>query len=387
MRPTGRAVAHARAGLIAILMLAAVTAALLLTTRITRAVQDGADAAEASVRIVHGIADAGPLDVYIDGSLALIGIIFAETSSELDLAPGEHQFAVVASGGPPQEALASGSIALENDTPYYASLFGTTAAASVGLFAIDERPLSGSQARFRIINGAPDAGEIVPVFSGGEALSEPLAFGDAAQYAAIDAGAYDLDLLDAVSGAALLSLPQTSFGEGVTTDIFVVGLLADGSLQALVESLAVEIERPTGRSASIVAGTCADAGELVADLGIVQEGQGDAVGVLETPAVSQGFGLAAAPFGALISAPHAVTVNEPEAAGGGVIACGEIGGRLTDTGALVIALNHAGSTATAGVAVLAPGLEDPETTGVSVFLTTGEAPGSAAATPAAGVNG
>ena len=42
-----------------------------------RAEQDlDGGAAGVHVRIVHGIADAGPLDVYVDGSLALIGVLF-----------------------------------------------------------------------------------------------------------------------------------------------------------------------------------------------------------------------------------------------------------------------------------------------------------------------
>lgn len=350
----------------------------------SRAIQDAGDANTPGIHVVHGIAGAGPLDVYLDGSLALIGIEFTETSSLLAIPAGDHQFAVVPTGSSPEEAIASGTLSLGDGTRYYATLLGTTDAPSVGLFAIDARPLAAGQARFRVINGAPDVGEIVPVFTGGDALSEPLAFGDASQYAAIDAGAYDLDVLDAVSGAALLSLPQTPFESAVATDILVVGQLADGSLQTLIEPRAVETERPTGRTARIVAGTCADIGDLVAELGVVQPGQGDVVGVVDTTPVAQGFGLAAAPFSSLISAPHAITVNEDEEAGGAAIACGGIGGRLTDTGALVVTLDDPGSGATSGVAVLAPGLEDPETTGVSVFLAIGGT-GDAAATPAAAV--
>ena len=43
-----------------------------------RALQDlDSESERARVRVVHGITDAGPLDVYVDGSLALIGILFA----------------------------------------------------------------------------------------------------------------------------------------------------------------------------------------------------------------------------------------------------------------------------------------------------------------------
>jgi hypothetical protein len=64
-----------------------------------------------------------------------------------------------------------------------------------------------------------------------------------------------------------------------------------------------------------------------------------------------------------------------------VVACGDIGGNLTDTGALVIALQTQDTRATAGVAVLAPALEDPAATAVSVFLIAGVPAAGAGATP------
>ncbi len=56
---------------------------------------------------------------------------------------------------------------------------------------------------------------------------------------------------------------------------------------------------------------------------------------------------------------------------------------MTDTGALVIALAEARSAEPAGVAVLASSIEDPEATGVSVFLTLGATAAIPVATPAA----
>jgi hypothetical protein len=64
-----------------------------------------------------------------------------------------------------------------------------------------------------------------------------------------------------------------------------------------------------------------------------------------------------------------------------VVACGDVGGNLTDTGALVIALQVQGTGATTGIAVLAPALEDPGATGVSIFLTAEAPAAGAAATP------
>src|SRR5215207_3874618 len=236
-----------------------------------RALQDlDSESGRARVRVVHGIADAGPLDIYVDGSLALIGILFADISGDVVLAGGEHAFAVVPTGGSPETAIAAGTIAISGNTLAYAALLGSLDSASVGLFEVDDRPLDQGRARFRIISGVPDAGAIIPMFAGGDALSEPLGFGDASQYASIDAGMYDLEFLEAESGISLLALPQTPFGEGTTTDVILVGQVSDGTLVAVVQPIQVELARAIGRPAQIFTGSCGGLEAVAADLGIVQ---------------------------------------------------------------------------------------------------------------------
>ena len=111
-----------------------------------RALQDlEGGPSEARIRIVHGIADAGPLDIYIDGSLALIGMLFADTSGDVVLPGGEHTFAVVPTGNPVETAIAAGTVALGDDTLAYTALLGTVESASVGLFEVDVRPLDQGQ--------------------------------------------------------------------------------------------------------------------------------------------------------------------------------------------------------------------------------------------------
>jgi hypothetical protein len=321
----------------------------------------------ARVSIVQGIAGARPLDIYIDGTLALIGVLCPDTSAVLQLSGGEHQFAVVPTGAAPDAAIVSGSIDVAAGTRQYATLLGTSDDAAVGLFAVDERPLEAGQARFRVINGSPDSGQIVPAFSGGEAVAEGLGFGDAMEYVAVDAGTYDIDLLDS-SGAVLLTAPQVVLAEGSTNDLIIVGQVADDSLQVVTETVNTGAQRVSGHAAQIVTGTCDNPGDSVADLGLVRQGQGDTVGSAGGQAVENGFALANVPFAALTDTPHAVTVAGGEAASGPLLACADIGGRLTDTGSLVIALHAPRGQEPTGVAVLAPGLETPDTTGVSVFL-------------------
>jgi hypothetical protein len=363
------------------LFLAAAVLSILTGLERSAARQDTDSDERASVRVVHGIADAGPLDIYVDGAIALIGIQFRETSGDLHLSGGSHDFAVVPTGETLDSPIAAGAVSLQAKSLSYAALFGTSTAASVGLFSVDDRPVDEGRARFRVVSGVVDAESIVPAFVGGDAISEPLAFGDASQYAAIDAGTYDLDILDAVSGSSLLTVTQVPLAEGTINDVFLVGSVSDGSQQAVVVTIEGSIARIPGSRAQILSGTC-DAPETeLADLGLVRVGQGDAVGASDVASVAQGYAVVAFPFISLVETPHAIAIIADGASSEGPAACGNIGGRLTDTGALVMSLQLAGSNVPAGIAVLAPTIENPDATGVSVFLVTGPPGEPTIATP------
>jgi hypothetical protein len=363
-------------------MLIVAVLSVLTTLEIGVARQNSPSEDVARVRVMHGIADAGPLDIYIDGGIALIGIQYQETSGDLTLSKSNHEIAVVPSGESIENAIAAGTVSLQDRNFAYTALLGTSAEPSVGLFAIDDRPVDEGRARFRVISGIVDADGVVPAFVGGDAISESLAFGDASEYAAIDAGTYDLDILDAASGSSLLTVPQVPLTEGTITDIFLVGSLNDGTQQAVIVAIAGEIARIPGSRAQIVGGSCESPETELADLGRVRVGQGDAVGAPGTAAVAQGYAVAAIPFAALIETSHAIAITADEANSTRFVACGDIGGRLADTGALVISLQAIDSQFPDGVAVLAPTLENPDATGVSIFLVTGTTV-EPAATPAA----
>ena len=151
-------------------------------------------------------------------------------------------------------------------------------------------------------------------------------------------------------------------------------------MQALVIPTPLPTAPVEGQVGQIVFGVCDDLGSVVADLGIVQTGQGASVGVADAPAVAQGYAVAPISFAALTDTPHAVAVFATADADDAALACGTIGGQLTDTGALVIALEASIAGGPNGVAVLAPTLENPDATGVSIFLrglTSGASPAEA----------
>ena len=320
------------------------------------------------IRVVHGIADAGPVDIYVDGALALFGIAFPETSTELWVPGGEHLLAIVPSGASQDVPIAAGAVEFVAGESAFVTLLGTATSATVGLFPVDVTPQDEGQSRFRVINGLADAGEVVPAFAGGESISATLGFGDASAYASVDQGVFDLEFIDAVTGGPLLSLPQAELTEGSAIDFILVGLVADGTLQAVVATTETPVSRPTGNAASIVPGRCGQLNEPALDIGLVRSGQGDRVGIADVPEMAQGFGVVPIAFETVIAEPHAILVVLNELAGSDILACGDIGGRLTETGALVISLQPVETGGPAGVAVIAPSIEDPAATGVSIFL-------------------
>src|SRR3954463_13636103 len=116
-------------------MLIVAVLSVLTTLEIGVARQNSPSEDVARVRVMHGIADAGALDIYIDGGIALIGIQFQETSGDLALPRSDHQFAVVPTGESIDNAIVAGNLSLQNRDLAYAALLGTSANASVGLFA------------------------------------------------------------------------------------------------------------------------------------------------------------------------------------------------------------------------------------------------------------
>ena len=114
-----------RNGIAGAALLIAAVLSVLTTLEIGVARQDSSSDESARVRVVHGIADAGPLDIYIDGGIALIGIQFQETSGDLTLSRSDHQFAIVPTGDSIENAIAAGTVNLQDRNLAYAALLGT----------------------------------------------------------------------------------------------------------------------------------------------------------------------------------------------------------------------------------------------------------------------
>ncbi|MCC6312727.1 MAG: DUF4397 domain-containing protein [Thermomicrobiales bacterium] len=332
----------------------------------------------AAVRIIHAVAGAGPIDVYLDGALAVIGTTFPSATDPIELAAGEHRVTVTPTGAALDTALVDSTITVDAGANVDIALIGSAEAIEARSFPVDQSQIAPDLARLRVINASPDAGPLTPTITGGSDLFPTVDFLLATEYADLPAGAYALDLLGTDSGAAVVSLPDLELAAGDVVDVYIVGLVANETAQALVVRARAGIATPVGRPAVLRAGACAEPGATVADLGVIAAPDGTPVGRSGVAAVENGFTAAPMAFDDLLAADHVVTVATSDEAGAPLLACGEIGGRLTDDGALAIALRATDGTL-AGMAVLAPSVLDAEATDVSIFL----APANETAVPAA----
>jgi hypothetical protein len=292
---------------------------------------------------------------------------------------------VVPSGQGPDQAIAETNVALSEDG-YDLAMVGTLNELRFDLIPIDLRPLDPGRARLRVIHGSPDTGPLDPAFSGGDVLFPTVDYAGKTDYAELDAGTYDLEVRYAGTDTPVLQLPGTVLDAGTATDFVVVGEVADATLQGLLVTSSPGIYQPVGRPAQVRAGGCGAALDKKAGtpLNDVLAPHGDSFGQSQAATAESSFTTIAVSLDDLLAADHAVVVtrspDEPE-----VIACGEIGGGLTDVGALVVGLREQNGSGFAGVAVLAANVTDPATTDVSLFLAAGLVVGAAPAiaTPAA----
>lgn len=321
------------------------------------------DGATATIRMVHGVAGAGALDLVVDDGVAIVGAGFPSVSDPIPLTAGEHRLRLVPSGA--DDALVEGTVELAAGTAYLAAALGTADEPRLFLYPIDEAPLAPGQARLRLIHGSPDLGPVDLALAGGDLVLPTVEYPNASEAADVEAAGYDLELRLAETGEVALDLPGTTLAEGRVVDLVVVGAAADGSLQALAAETTADEAPPAGRLAELRAGTCGDPGETLAEVGRLAPAAGDPVGPGSPPEAASLAGTADVPLDQLVGESTVVTVAS--AAGDQPAACGPVAGRFTADGALVVGLRSTAGELQ-GVAVLAPSAVDEAATDLSIFL-------------------
>ncbi len=153
---------------------------------------------------------------------------------------------------------------------------------------------------------------------------------------------------------------------------------------ASVPSL-LSVAQQDGLSAALHTGDCADIGPEVAALQAAVVPSSERVGSSRSLPGANSFTAVPVALDAMLAADHALVIAGTD---GETLACGEVGGYLTDAGALIVGFRSEPASGLGGVAFLSPA-DAPGQTNVSLFLTgealagdAGEATEAADASPA-----
>jgi hypothetical protein len=125
------------------------------------------------------------------------------------------------------------------------------------------------------------------------------------------------------------------------------------------------VAQQSGVAVDIRQGNCEELGDVVAPLVAATIPEGEPRGNAAAMAAASSFTTVPLSLEALITGDHAIVMPFP--AGDEVVACGEIGGVLTEAGALVVGIRPQGEEDISGIAFLSPSA-DPAQTSISLFL-------------------
>lgn len=182
------------------------------------------------VRVVHASPDAPNVDVWVDGSVVLTDIPFTAVSDYLELAPGEYNVQVTATGD--TAPVIDADLTLEAGTAYTVAATGTLAEITPVVLTDDTATLSG-QAKLRIFHASPSAPASVDIaVAGGPVLVEELGYGEASGYLAVDPGDYEVEIRAAGEMDAALTVPASLAAGMNVTAIAMDG--GDAGVQVIV---------------------------------------------------------------------------------------------------------------------------------------------------------
>jgi hypothetical protein len=187
---------------------------------------------DARARIGHCSPDAPAVDIWIDGARAIENVAFGQIGDYTDLPAGRHEVALSATGD--DDPVFETSVEVEGDADYTVLATGTMDDLDATVLADESGDVPSGKTHVRFVHCSPDAPAVDVRVAGGPTLFEGIGFRQASDYAPVDAGSYDLEVVPSGSDDIALSLPDTRFRGGRAVSAVATGMAGDGSLSAVV---------------------------------------------------------------------------------------------------------------------------------------------------------
>ena len=184
--------------------------------------------------IIHAAPDAGPVDVYLDGEVAITGAEFGILGDFLPVPAGAHQVQVTAAGGDPADAVIDAEMTVEPGVAYEVAAVGLGGEYQLVQAIVDTTPVAPDEARVRVVHAGPDAPAVDVAVTGGDVLISDLAYLQSSDVLTVPAGTYDLEVRPTGTADVAFALPGTVLEGGYTYSVFAIGLVADGTFGAII---------------------------------------------------------------------------------------------------------------------------------------------------------
>src|SRR5215208_753766 len=236
MHPLSRSAA--RVVTIILVVLALVVALLPLQASLAKA-QDEIAEADATLRVIHASPGAPEVDVLLDGQTLLQGLAYGTASSYATLTPEEHRLQVVPTGQTADAAVVDETIDAAPGQAYLLAVFGLLNDIGGDIYDVDLSEIEPGNARVRLINFSPDAGDVDLLETGGDEWFGDVGLGEASDYEDIAPGTYSADVRGGDDDRVLQTVADLTFEETRVYDVVVLGQMADDSLalQSLVTTV------------------------------------------------------------------------------------------------------------------------------------------------------
>jgi len=201
--------------------------------------QDESVEADATLRVIHASPGAPEVDVLLDGQTLLQGLAYGTASSYATITPEEHRLQVVPTGQTADAAVVDETVDAAPGQAYLLAVYGLLNDIGGDVYDVDLSEIEPGQARVRLINFSPDAGDVDLLETGGDEWFSDVGLGEASDYADIAPGTYSADVRGGDDDRSLLTVSELPFEETRVYDVVVLGQIADDSLalQSLVTTV------------------------------------------------------------------------------------------------------------------------------------------------------
>lgn len=235
------------------MLLAMVIALAGLSVGPRRAAAQEAGQADATVRFVHALPGGPAVDVMVDGSPVAQGLAFGAATEYAALPAGDHQVQVLPAGE--TTPLIDTTVTAEAAKAYIVAVLGTAQAPEAQVLEVNLDATTVGQARIRLLNAVPDAGELSVGIAGGDNLFENVGFKATSDYRDGAPGTYDMTVSLPDGAEPIATVPGVQLSEGSVYDIVALGEVGGGTVTLL--PLATTVSQPCSMILGV--GTAQDA--------------------------------------------------------------------------------------------------------------------------------